>query len=399
MRFARWPAHKALDHWRATGLLTAEQAEALRADLEAHERQHSSGRAVTIFATIGAVLVGLGVILFVASNWARMGPVARVLVLSAGYVAAAVGAVWAEKWGLPKIANSVWVLVTLMLGANITLIAQIFNYSLTYWQGPFLWMVGAVAMGYARQSPAQGAIAVPLGLLALGWIGGGSGWFMDDQIQFLVSPGGLRPLLPLIGLGLIATALLLRRREAWGFAEAACFKWGTLLIVIPLILSTVDVKAVEWIFGIDLTTKQIVILSGVGVLVALAVLFGRARAELVRPVLIGLTLLFLLLIVPVDGKPWLDMEVGGSHLPYGLYVVGVFVLTLLAIGLGVRTQNPPLINTAIYSMAVLIVIQYFSWSFLLLDRSLVFIVGGILLIVMAILLEKKRRALVSRIAS
>jgi len=382
-----------------TGLLTAEQAEALRADLEAHERRHSSGRAVTIFATIGAVLVGLGVILFVASNWARMGPVARVLVLSAGYVAAAIGAVWAEKWGLPKIANSVWVLVTLMLGANITLIAQIFNHSLTYWQGPLLWMVGAVAMGYARQSPAQGAIAVPLGLLALGWIGGGSGWFMDDQLQFLVSPGGLRPLLPLIGLGLIATALLLRRREAWGFAEAACFKWGTLLIVIPLILSTVDVKAVEWIFGIDLTTKQIVILSGVGVLVALAVLFGRARAELVRPVLIGLTLLFVLLIVPVDGKPWLGMEVGGSNLPYGLYVIGVFVLTLLAIGLGVRTQNPPLINTAIYSMAVLIVIQYFSWSFLLLDRSLVFIVGGILLIGMSILLEKKRRALVSRIAS
>jgi hypothetical protein len=140
----------------------------------------------------------------------------------------------------------------------------------------------------------------------------------------------------LIGLGLIATALLLRRREEWGFAEAACLKWGTLLIVLPLIISTVDVEAVEWIFGIDFTNKQIVILSAVGVLVAFAVLFGRSRAELVRPVLIGLALLFLLLIVPVDGKSWLEMDVGGSHLPYGLYVIRVFVLTLLAIGLGVR---------------------------------------------------------------
>jgi uncharacterized membrane protein len=396
---ARWPAHKALDHWRKTGLLSAEQADALRADLEAHERRHSSGRAVTIFATIGAVLVGLGVILFVASNWASMGPVARVLVLSAGYAAAAIGAVWAGTRGLPKVANSVWAIVTLLLGANIFLIAQIFHHSLTYWQGPLLWMVGAVAMGYARQSPAQGAIAVPLGLLALGWVGGGSGWFMDDQLQFLVSREGLRPLLPLIGLGLIAGAQLLRRGEEWGFAEAACMKWGTLLIALPLIISTVHVGAVEWIFGIAFTFKQIVILSGVAVLVLSAVVFGQARAALVRPVLIGLAVLFALLIVPVDGRPWLDMTVGGSHLPYGLYVIAVFALALLAIGLGVRTQNSALINTAIYTTAILIVIQYFSWSFLLLDRSLVFIIGGILLIAMSILLEKKRRALVARIAS
>ncbi len=352
-----------------------------------------------MFATIGAVLVGLGVIFFVASNWARMGPVVRVLVLSAGYAAAAIGAVWAGTRGLPKVANSTWVVVTLLLGANIALIAQIFNHSLTYWQGPFLWMVGAVAMGYARQSQAQGAVAVPLGLLALGWVGGGSGWFMDDQMQFLISPEGLRPLLPLIGLGLIAVALLLRRREMWRFAEAACVTWGVLLIALSLIVSTVHVEAVEWIFGVEFNAKQLVILCAIGVLVVAAVRFGRARVELVRPVLIGLALLFVLLIVPVDGKPWLSMTVQGAHIPYGVYVIGVFALALLAIGLGLRAQNPALINTGIYSVAVLIVIQYFSWSSLLLDRSLVFIVGGVLLIGMAILMEKQRRVLVSRIAS
>jgi uncharacterized membrane protein len=222
---------------------------------------------------------------------------------------------------------------------------------------------------------------------------------MDDQIQFLVSPGGLRPIFPLIGIGLISIALLVRRRPDLSFAETACFKWGTLLIVIPLIISTVHVEAVEWIFGIDLTTKQILILSAVGALVALAVSFGHVRTALSRPVLIGLTLLFVLLIVQIDGQPWLKMDVNGVHLPYGLYVVGVFVLALLSIGLGLRAQNPELINIGIYGTAILIVIQYFSWSWLLLDRSLVFIVGGILLIALAIMLEKKRRALIARIAS
>lgn len=394
---ARWPAHKALDHWQKTGLLTPEKAKELTADLKAREQGHDSGRAVKIFATIGAVLVGLGVVLFVASNWSKMEPFTRVGVVFLAYCAAVAGASLAGRKELPKVANAAWLLVTLLLGANMAVIAQVFNHSLTFWQGPFLWMLGALALGYARQSPAQGAVAVPLGLLALGWMGGGSGWFFDDQTEFLFSSGGLRPIFPLLGIGLISIALLVRRRKEWGFAEAACLKWGTLLIAIPLIICTMHVELVEGFFEIDFTPKQIILLAGVVVLLILAVSLGTLRTPLTRPVLIGITGVLFLFMVEVDGVSWLSMEFNGWHLAYGFFVIAVFSLSLLSIFMGLRAQHGGLINLGIYSSAILIVIQYFSWSAKLMDRSIVFIVGGILLIGLSIFMEKKRRILLSRI--
>lgn len=367
----------------------------LRASLAPDE----SGRAVRIFATIGAGLVGIGVILFVASNWNWMGPVARVLVLFLGYAVVVIGAYLAEKRGFPKVAHAVWLLVTLMLGANIFLLAQIFNHSLTYWQGPFLWMIGAIAMGYAHQSKAQTAIAVPLGLLALGWAGGGAGWFFDDQMEFLIDSRGLRPILPVIGVGLVSLSLLLARRDDLQFARDACFKWGTLLATVPLVLATAHVELGEWLFTIDLTNKQILILVAVVAVLVSALVLGSFHSRLGRPVLSGTAILSVLLIVPIAGKPWLAHKLAGVHLLYGVYVITIFFLALLCIWLGIRARNSRLINTGVYSVAALIVIQYFSWSFQLLDRSLAFIFGGVLLIGLSIFIEKKRRTLISRITS
>jgi len=51
-----------------------------------------------------------------------------------------------------------------------------------------------------------------------------------------------------------------------------------------------------------------------------------------------------------------------------------------------------------FSSAVLIFIQYYSWSFAMLDRSLAFILGGLVLLGLTVLLEKKRRALLQKMA-
>ena len=63
--------------------------------------------------------------------------------------------------------RSLWLLATLMVGAYIFLVGQIYNLSLTFWQAPLLWMLAALAMAYALQSKAHAWLAIPLGLLAL----------------------------------------------------------------------------------------------------------------------------------------------------------------------------------------------------------------------------------------
>jgi uncharacterized membrane protein len=378
---------RALAHWVREGLLTSDHAETLRANLEGAQPE----RAIRAFAVIGAVLAGLGVILFVASNWAAMGPVARVVVLFAAYGAAVFGAAFADRKALPRSAESGWLLASLIFGANIFLLAQIFNYTLTYWQGPFWWMVGVLALGWTRQSTWQAALAVPLGLLALGWVGGGEGWFFDDELEFLVSDRGLRPILPLVGIGLVSLSLLADRADTWQFASAPAFRWGALLAAVPLVVSTTSVDAARAIFQFTGSLKQILTVMVVAVLAGLALRFGAFRSREGRPLVGAAIVFFSLVLVQAGDGPW----IASGPFPFGLYVLVVFALALAAIWVGVRADNPRLVNVGMAGTGVLILIQYFSWTFELLDRSLVFVGGGLLLIALSVVLERKRRTLVS----
>jgi len=385
----RWPTERLLKRWQQEGLLTEDKVAELRASLASGD----SARGIRIFAAIGAVLAGLGVILFVSSNWAGMGPVSRVTVLLVGFAVVVTGAVAAQRRDQPRVAEATWLLATLMLGANIFLMAQIFNHTLTYWQGTFRWMLGAVVLGWALRSRLQAAVAIPLGLLTLGWLGGGSGWIFDQQMEFLFSAGGLRPILPLIGVGLISSSLLAARSEDWKFLRGSCFGWGLMLIAIPVIISTAEVPVAEWFFGIDGTIKQFAILAVAALLLAAALVFGEFRSRASRPVLGATAVFFALMLVTVDGEPWVAAEIGGLHLPFAGYVLAVFALALLTIWTGVKATDTRLVNVGMVSSALLIFIQYFSWSFAMLDRSVAFILGGLVLLGLSMMLEKKRRAL------
>jgi uncharacterized membrane protein len=386
----RWTIERQLRRWQQEGLLSEEKAEELRASLSRGE----SARGIRIFAVIGAVLVGLGVILFVSSNWAGMGPASRITVLLAAFAVIVVGAVSAGRRDQPRVAEALWLLTTLVFGANIFLIAQIFHQTLTYWQGTLRWMLGALVLGWALKSKLQAAVAIPLGLLTLGWIGSGGSWFFGHQMGSLFSDGGLRPILPLIGVGLISLSLLAARSRSWAFLQNSCLGWGLVLIAVPVVLSTADDEMAEAIYSIEGSVKQFVILGAIALLLTAALTYGEFRSRISRPVLTATAALFALMLVPVAGKPWVAAEVGGLHLPFAIYVLAVFALAFLTIWTGVRASNRRLLNAGMFSSAVLIFIQYYSWSFAMLDRSVAFIFGGLLLLGLTVVLEKKRRSLI-----
>lgn len=387
---------EALSYWRREGLLTEAQVSALSASLEHLERRGDSARAARIFGIIGAVLSGLGAVLWVASNWHGMSPMQRVLVLLAGYGATVATAALVDRRGLPLLSEAVWLLSTLLLGANIFLIAQSYNLSLTLWQGTLAWMIGALAMGYARQSAAQAAVAVPLLVLTLGWAGGGSGWFFDDQIEFLVADGGLRPLLPLLGLALVALSTLLPLRHDLTFARAPFLRWGLFLLAATLILTTAHVELAAAFYDAEWSLRQGLVAAAAAVLVLAAALAGEVESRFSRPVLVGLLAFLAVPLVPVGGEGgWLAFEPGGVHVYFGLYVIAVFALAVGTIQLGVQARNARLVNVGMLSTTLIIIIQYFGWSFELFDRSLAFILGGLVLMALSVFVERSRRRLLA----
>lgn len=384
---------KALAHWRSQGLLSREQAERLEASLEELQEERSS-RGIVIFATVGAVLVGLGILLFIGGNWQGMGPLSRGIVLLAVYAGVVAGAMLAGRRGYERLGEALWFLATLSFGANVFFLAQIFNHTLTYWQGPLVWLLGVLAMGFARRRLVYGHAAVPLFLLFLGWLGGGAGWFMDDQMEFLFSDRGLRPLLPLLGVGLLSGVLLLGRWRHGIFLTRACRGWGLLLIAVPLLIATADAAVVEGLFSLDWTPKQ-AILAGfalVAIGLGLAVLGSTAgRIALGVALVLGGGPL-----ITVGGDSWLGRAVQGNGFLFFLFVTTVFALALLTVWVGLQLARRALVNAGLATVAVLVFIQYFALSSDLLHGSLVFVFGGLLLMALAFGLERTRRRLLER---
>ncbi len=387
-------ARQALRLWREAGLLEPEQSERLAAYLDGHpDAGQGSGRMVRIISVFGAVLVGLGLILFVASHWSGMGPALRIGILFGAYCAVVSAALLAQRRGYDRVGRSLWFLATLAVGANIFLIGQIFNFSLTFWQAPFLWLLATLAMGFALGSRLHAWLAIPLALLTLGWLGGGQAWFSDDQLEFLFSNRGLRPLLPLLGLGLVALALLVERLPAWRFAAGTWLVWGALLIAFPLVLATIHEEVLEVMFRLPFTPKQWAVIAACVGLAGLALGVGRfgSRSNRLLLILVAALLFGLLLLGSGAGTeadklfPW--------------FVLLVFLLALWLTWAGVEAERPALVNIGVASAAVVVMIQYFSWSLRLLDRSLAFIIGGLVLIALAVWIEKQRRRLLARIGS
>ena len=395
-------ASEALTMWLAEGYIDQDLAGRLRASLAEHDEPERANRLIWILVSIGAVLIGGGLLLFIASQWDQSSPVRRLVLLFGIWAVVVAAAVVAERQKLGITARGLWFLSSIAVGVNIFLVGQIFNLPLNFWQGTLLWMMATLAMGWASPSSAQGWLAVPLGLLTLGWLSVPSSRFFD-QGAFLWDPAGIRPLLPLIGLALLALAVVVVTTPvSWLSRPAAAF--GALLLTVPVTLSTFHPEVFGWIFSIDVRPFHLV----VGLACAALVAFGWQRQR--HPVLaggFGVTALLLLAVLPQvasesgseETTSWLTSSFSQSVLLFFLYNALVFALALGAIVAGQRYGNRSLVNVGFAVVAVLLVAVYIGRLAGALPTSLAVILGGLLLVGGAVFLERKRRALTSDVDS
>ena len=92
------------------------------------------------------------------------------------------------------------------------------------------------------------------------------------------------------------------------------------------------------------------------------------------------------------------MDVRDWPLFKGLFVIHVIlvvVLLLTVVWYGTLLKMPAVINMGMLGLAITIFIQYFSWAFEMLDRSLAFILGGVLILALSAVLERKRRQILT----
>ena len=150
--------------WLRDGLIDDQQARQLYARYPVEPVQAPRPWGKLIFSALGAVIFGLGVILLFAYNWESMHRYTKLSAIGCGFVVSHVLALWLRRE--PRLAEVLHLLGTMLFGAALWLIAQIYHVDVNYPDGFMLWSAAAVLMAWALPSTAHGILAC---LLICGW--------------------------------------------------------------------------------------------------------------------------------------------------------------------------------------------------------------------------------------
>lgn len=160
------------------------------------KKEDTSKRMIRIILTIGAILIGAGIISFVAANWSGMTNTLKVFIIfSSMLVSYGSGWYFKEKLSLFKTGEALILLGSIIYGAGIFLIGQMFNIRSNWPDAFLLWMIGVIVMGLATESYSLFSLAIPIGIVAfvghpIGIFGGSLGYnpfLLTSSLLLLVS--------------------------------------------------------------------------------------------------------------------------------------------------------------------------------------------------------------------
>jgi len=371
------------------GLITAEQQRQIVAHFKLKEE---GSQFLTIISFVGAVLVACGIILLIAANWDEIPRGVKIatgllLMLAAhggGWYLREVNGQYRKSGEALHLAGS-----GLFLG-NIALIGQIYHLSARPPNAFLLWWAGIAALPWLLRSKAQHVLS----LLVFGlWFGlennqeGSPIYFGNDEYQIL--------LYALLGLVYLGGAYCLRRTSFAEFASpmenlgllafqafAYPLTWGNLY------RQHEGLAAVSpWIFPALAGLALLFLAAGVPALTDLSRqwrwTWGLALAG-------GIVLLAGQLFV----APHWAVGYGRQNDAYHwAATVGLFVFCLLQIQVGVQRRSESLVNLGVAFIGLLIIATYINLVGSMARTGLMFVIGGVFLIVFGIYLEKKRRSL------
>lgn len=159
-----------LRKWLDEGTINHAQAEKMRLDLAEYKKEHRSKKQVIAFSTIGTILIGIGAILFVASNWEKIGNSIKVLLLAGSTIGIHYAGyhIKYENQKYPRLGSALILLSALFFGASLFLIAQIYNINANNSTLVLIWLIGVFPLIYSYMST---PIAGLCSLLFYLWIG------------------------------------------------------------------------------------------------------------------------------------------------------------------------------------------------------------------------------------
>ncbi|MCP9848397.1 DUF2157 domain-containing protein [Cyanobium sp. Morenito 9A2] len=378
--------HEPWKRWYEAGLIDAETV----ARIEGWERTRAGPGGlhwpIRVLLIFGTLLMGAGVLLFVAAHWENLSPPFRfslALVLVGGFHGA--GALTSGRYA--AMADAFHALGSIALGAGIFLAAQIFHLEAEWSLGLLLWALGALAGWLVLGQWPQ---LVLVALLLPAWLC--SVWWNDVSLI----PSLHRQGVTACGLLLFALAYCSAQIDARAGTSRLVLAGIGRLVLIPLAIywtfivlmphvwdfyyTATNLRFQDPLSAQDLPLFSLAWLVAIGAPLLLA--FGLSRRA-AWPM--GLATAWVL-------TPTFFIHPAGRLFPYIWWVIG----SLLMVGWGLREARLERINLGAVFFAVTLVAFYFSEVMDKLGRSASLVGLGALFLLGGWLLETTRRRLIAR---
>jgi uncharacterized membrane protein len=370
--------------WLDEGTINQSQAEKMRADLEEYKTESRSKKQVIAFSTIGSILIGIGAILFVASNWEKIGDTVRILLLAGSTVAIHYVGYYLrfENKKYPRLGFALLFLSALFFGASLFLIAQIYNINANSSTLILIWLLGVLPLIYGYRSSTVVGLCSLLFYLWIGLLYGernGSNELLNILDTYLIS-----------GIALYLTGILHELSEKVKDASAAFKFMGLQAVLFVLFIRTFG----SWESKGEEIVPVIYALLGI---VFLAVLLSKSLRLKITNFQTGMSLAVIsflmagITLIAIYSPMSKEVYIGFFNIVF----LGLLVLLLYA---GYNSEDIEIVNTAMFWFIPLIFARYFDFFWELLPRSFFFMLGGLALLTISVVLERKRRELKAQFA-
>jgi len=350
-------------------------------------------RLIVVLSTLGAVLIASGIISFVAANWQGMPAMAKLFLLIVGQTAAYwIGYQLQFVRGYPRVGEAIMFTGAVWFGANVFLVAQSYHLGTDNPDLMILWFLGVLPLAYLARSTSITVMAVGIFTVGVSWKA--ATWVDGPESAFLVMGSLFLTAALLYSIGM----LHLRRANLKLHAGPYLISGALLAIGLAYVLTFNEVfEDTRSLTILDFQTLSGSYLALAGILsavtvAALVVAVRNSDNNAVNPVgryaepgVVALVIAF----------GWFT-----ATLPFNsiaLYVTAFNLLLVLlifgSIVLGIINRREALINVGIIFFVIDLSTRYIELTVDMLDTSLAFVVGGLLLLGVGYGMERARRQL------
>ena len=372
--------------WHTAGLIDDQTAAAIRTYEQSQEKPSSHQWQVLVALILGGILLGAGVLLFVAAHWENVSPLVRlIMVLSMLVFFHGLGLLVHDRF--PGFATAMHAVGTISAGAAIALVGQIFNMQEHWPSAILLWALCAAAGWLLLRDQFQQTLTL---LLIPAWIV--CEW--TDRAQLYSGSEIYAARIVAVIAAVYLTAFLLsRKRVVFGILFAA----GAILLP-----SAVGFLSEGWsAFGyrqqwgfIPLSYR----IAAVAIILA-AIALGAIRDK--RSAAPALVIAALAWAIPRTQTTLSDTFNGQTYKHSGpsiLFYALVAAAAVFLVAWGVHISAKALVNYGMVAFAFTVMWFYFSSVMDKLGRSLGLIMLGVLFLAGGWILERTRRRLVSNMS-